>query len=334
MSSEMTTANPPDVTIIIPTKNGQAYLAEVLDGIYAQVTGYRFEVLVIDSGSTDATLAILGRYPVGLHAIPPEQFNHGATRDLGGELAHPASRFLVYLTQDATPLPGWLDHVLQPLEADPQVAGAFSRHVPRPDCNPILARSMTQDWEQCGTMARVVKRVTDVGDFSRRRMHYVYFANTSSCLRRSVWEQYHFLAAEFGEDAQWAERVLTAGYTLVYEPGSTVLHSHSYPLLQHCRQNFDHARGMHRFAAPAEAGQPARKAGLVLSSLGTVRRDWAYIWRSSHFSLRQKLYWSGYSPLWHGAAGLGTWLGAASPAISEAMQPWFSRQSRLRLRGQ
>lgn len=143
--------NMPDVSIIIPVKNGARYLEEVLQGIYAQQTRHVYEVIVIDSGSNDRSLEIAAGFPARVARIRPEEFNHGGTRNLGGKLAHPDSRYLVYLTQDATPLPGWLEYLIAPLEEEMQVAGAFSRHVPRPDCNPILARQMREDWQQCGT---------------------------------------------------------------------------------------------------------------------------------------------------------------------------------------
>lgn len=297
----------PAATIIILTKNGGRYLDEALAAIRAQATAHRFEILLIDSGSVDGTLQIATSHGIQAHQIAPASFNHGATRNLGGRLAHPASRFLVFLTQDATPLPGWLDNLIAPLEADPCIAGAFSRHVPRADCNPILARQMREDWEQCGTPERVVKRIEDTADYERRKIHYVYFANTSSCIRRSVWEQYPFPTTDFAEDAQWAEKVLSAGYTLLYEPASQVLHSHSFPLLEHSRRNRQHARAMRALQpggdVPPEAGSPA------IHLVSTMWRDWRSLWQDPEHDCWWKMRWSIYSPLWHGAAGVGSWLG-------------------------
>lgn len=59
------------ITIILLTKNGERYLEEVMEGIFAQRVALPFEVLAIDSGSRDRSKEILNRYPVRLVEIPP-----------------------------------------------------------------------------------------------------------------------------------------------------------------------------------------------------------------------------------------------------------------------
>ena len=76
-----------DVSIIILTKNGEEHLDALLQSVGEQETSCRTEIIVIDSGSRDNTLSIVDRYPVRLHCIPPEEFGHGKTRNLGAGLA-------------------------------------------------------------------------------------------------------------------------------------------------------------------------------------------------------------------------------------------------------
>jgi len=76
-------SHPPiDASVIIPVKNGAEFLDEVLTAISAQVSQFAFEVLVIDSGSSDDSLQIAARHNVTLVTIPPHEFNHGETRNL------------------------------------------------------------------------------------------------------------------------------------------------------------------------------------------------------------------------------------------------------------
>ena len=131
-------------TVAILTYNGEQYLREVLDAVTGQEADFEYEVLVIDSGSTDGTLDLVRSYrSVRLHEIPNGEFGHGRTRNLAVSLAK--GDFVAFLTQDAVPAdPGWLSEMLRPFEISPDVAGVFGRQVPRPDCCPTVKRDVTK----------------------------------------------------------------------------------------------------------------------------------------------------------------------------------------------
>jgi len=323
---------PPEVSIILLTKNSRRYLREILEAIYAQAARRLFEVIAVDSGSQDDTLAILAAFPVRVFHIPPQSFNHGETRNFGGQQADPASRYLVYLTHDATPTAGWLENLLVAVEQAPGVAGAFSRHLPRPTCLPPMARLLTQEWEQSGTPQRVVKKLTDAEDYARRRAYYAWFSNTSSCLRKEVWEAYPFARVDFAEDCEWADRVLRAGYTLIYEPASSVIHSHDYSLWDQFAQNMDHTRAMKRLFDPPAYQAPPTLFRMIREFLRLFRLDARYL-ASQPLPLWRKLYWFFYSPVWHLASHLGARLGREYDKLPAWLIRRISRQERLRAIG-
>ena len=60
----------------------------------------------------------------------------------------------------------------------------------------------------------------------------------SSCLRRSVWEEFLFGKVDFAEDLRWGKKVVEAGYTIVYEPRSVVVHSHERGALYDLRRHY------------------------------------------------------------------------------------------------
>lgn len=60
-----------------------------------------FEIVSVDSGSTDATIEIRRHHPVGIEQIPLEAFDHARTVDLAAALAQ--AQFLVYLAADGFP---------------------------------------------------------------------------------------------------------------------------------------------------------------------------------------------------------------------------------------
>jgi rhamnosyltransferase len=295
----------PEVAILLLTKNGAAFLKESLDAIFGQQSPYSFEVLALDSGSTDGTLALLSRYPVRIVAVEPAAFQHGRTRNLAATLASPGVEYLVYLTQDATPLPGWLDALVNTVATEDVVAGAFSRQVPRPGCNPLLARRIVEEWPQVGGGQRIVKQLNGPTVDSMDWHSLAHFADTSSCIRRAVWAQIPFPEVDFAEDLAWAGQVLKAGYSLVYEPGSAVLHSHSGSLARQFRENVDHRRGM----GIVLAGETRRLMPAHHSALDRIARDVRAIWQRDEPVLR-RLRWLAYAPLWYGASMGGQWVGA------------------------
>ena len=61
---------------------------------------------MIDSGSRDASLAIAAAAGAEVLEIPPADFGHGRTRNLGAERT--SGELVAFLTQDATPVEGWL----------------------------------------------------------------------------------------------------------------------------------------------------------------------------------------------------------------------------------
>jgi len=219
------------ISVVIPVKNGAATLNDCLDGIYSQEIGGSMEmdVLAVDSGSDDGSLRILNSYPLRLISIHPGDFDHGDTRNLGA--AETNGDLIVFTVQDAVPLDkSWLKRLASNLLSDEAAAGAFSRIVPRPDCGPLVEK---------GVMGDV--------NFSRERKETVYdgfnapegwdphthriranFNDVASCIRRSVWERIPYQRTSFGEDIIWADSVLRAGYKIIFDPESVVVHSHEY----------------------------------------------------------------------------------------------------------
>jgi rhamnosyltransferase len=239
--------------------------------------------------------------------ISPVAFQHGRTRNLAASLVSSSAEYLVYLSQDATPLPGWLDALVDAVATGNGVAGAFSRHVPRSDCNPLLARRILEEWEQVGGKRRIVKCLDNSADLSKHGHTLAHFSNTSSCLRRQVWQTVPFPEVDFAEDLAWAVRVLESGYCLVYEPASAVLHSHSGSLSRLFKENVDHSRGV-RLALKEWATDlmPPRHAARV-----RLYRDLNHIWHLQ-VPILGRIGWAFYAPLWYLAAAGGHWLGASA----------------------
>ena len=65
-----------NLSIVVRCYNEEKHIQRLLEGIYSQ-SRKDIEVIVVDSGSTDRTLAIVSQYPTSLIQILPENFSFG-----------------------------------------------------------------------------------------------------------------------------------------------------------------------------------------------------------------------------------------------------------------
>ena len=120
-------SKPPLISVVIPIKNEPSEVAACLEGIFRQTLRDQLEVIAIDSGSPQVTLDLLAGYPVRLHQIPPSEFNHGETRNLGVKLA--SGEFVVMTVADAVAgNERWLEQMLQHFD-DPRVMGVCGQQI-------------------------------------------------------------------------------------------------------------------------------------------------------------------------------------------------------------
>ena len=310
-----------DVTVVIPVFNGARYLAEVLDAVAAQQGVGNVETLVIDSGSTDASLDLIRARPrVRLHQIPNEEFGHGRTRNLGARLA--TGHTVAFLTQDATPAStGWLRELIAPLD-EPGVVGVFGRQLPRPHAFPLqrydIERSFATQGPSDRTSVRVLPEGAPAGDLDR----LAFYSDVNAASRRA------FLVGElpyrdlpYSEDLAFARDALTAGYSIAYAPAGAVLHSNDATIGEYRRRMFDETVGRRRSGAPV-----ARVSGLsaVAHAGAGALRDSVRIIRDRDYGPASTVRWLGVNPWYH----LARWRGiAAGSRIDLDDETTFARVS-------
>ena len=251
-----------EASIIIPTKNGAKDIGACLEAVYSQRNAGRFEVLVIDSGSTDGTLEIVRRYPVRLEQIPPEAFHHARTRNYAAGLAK--GEVLVFLSQDAIPASDmWLAAFLSNFN-EPAVGAVYGRQLPKAESG--LERRSAFAVMYGG--ARIVKMPMDGVELGHK---YYHFSNANSAIRRKVWEITRFPdSLKVFEDVGIAKRILDSGWSIVYEPEAAVYHSHDFPLDILFKRYFD--------------------IGVVYQRLGVWNdRSRASLWRDGWSAFKGKL---------------------------------------------
>lgn len=239
----------PEVSIVIPTFEPGEELEEVLERIESQEGAVSLETFVIDSSSRDGTAEVLKRRNVRHRIIAKESFNHGLTRNLGVQEAR--GEIVVFLSQDALPGPGWLRGLLEAFR-DRDVAGAYSRQIPRQGASPFV-RDQLARWPATSSKPRL-QEMSARGTFHtltlEDKLSTICFDNVSSAVRRSVALEIPFRRLSFGEDRDWAYRALAAGYSIHYCPTSTVIHSHERPLWYELRRTVADHRSIRELLLP------------------------------------------------------------------------------------
>ncbi len=217
----------PLVSIVIPSKNGGERLGEALAQIFRQEVPFSFEVIVIDSGSDEKTLNIIREFPVRLHCIPPFEFDHGLTRDLGASLAR--GEHLVFLNQDAVPCgTKWLVGLVEPLILSDEYAAVQGGNEERERVEKFF-------WDSCGRKfyftrpsERWIARYDGIG-----------FSTVNAAIRKRVWRELPFGEAPIMEDKKWQKAAVARDCKILYRSDAKVLHSHDYDLkglFQRCQR--------------------------------------------------------------------------------------------------
>jgi rhamnosyltransferase len=292
-----------EATVFIPTFNGAAYLDRLLTAVETQDFAEKFEILIIDSGSTDDTLGIVSRHPlVRLVEIPQKEFGHGRTRNHAAQLAR--GTYVAYLSHDAIPLDAhWLEHLLEPMRRTPGPGGpacvaVFGRQVARHNCFPSLAYEIDGVFAACGPPDRTTLVSCAPGTADTLSDHDLFYSDVNSATRRDVLlGAIPYRDLNYSEDLAFARDVLNAGLAKAYEPRAAVEHSNDVTFAEYGKRVFDETRG--RRAAASAAGAPHQDIswpGMLARIARDVARTLARIARDRRYSFAATLHWMAVNP--------------------------------------
>ena len=201
------------VSVIMRSKNSDWVIDRALAGLFSQ-TYVDFELIVVDSGSTDTTLDIVKSYPCRLIEIEPGSYYPGKV--LNDAVKQADTELIVFQNSDVLQLgPHCLERLVGAFDNE-EVQAAFARQVPRPEADPWVRRDYAASFPA-------------EGDAPEWLPYSLPFAG----LRKSLWEQRPFYTdAWASEDSEWGLWARSQGYKIQYVPDCTVMHSHNYTLSQ------------------------------------------------------------------------------------------------------
>jgi glycosyltransferase involved in cell wall biosynthesis len=195
--------------IVIRAYNESQHLPRLLEGI-AHQTIKDVEVILVDSGSTDATVQIAEQYGAKVIHIPSAEFTFGRSLNFG---VREATRELVVIASaHVYPVyPDWLESLLRPFE-DEQVALTYGKQR-----GPITAKySEQQIYHQWYPDTSNLKQAT------------AFCNNANAAIRKSLWEKNLYDETLTGlEDLAWAKWAKEQGHKIAYVAEAEIIHIHN-----------------------------------------------------------------------------------------------------------
>ena len=211
-----------ETSIIIRSYNEEQYIGRLLSGIFEQNFG-DVEVVLVDSGSTDATLSIASQFGVRIVSIAKKDFSFGRSLNLGCEAAE--GEFLVFASAHVYPLyRDWLERLLEPFENE-KVALVYGKQRGG-ETTKFSEHRIFRQW---------------FSDESNFNQPHPFCNNANAAVRRSCWQQLRYDETLTGlEDLDWAQRAVKNGWRIAYSADAVIAHVHneSWPGVfnRYCRE--------------------------------------------------------------------------------------------------
>ncbi|MFW5703422.1 MAG: glycosyltransferase family 2 protein [Patescibacteria group bacterium] len=315
-------------SVCILTFNGEKYLEEILTSVFQQQTSFEFEVIIIDSGSSDRTLEIAKRFPVRIKRIANHAFQHGRTRNLGIQLAK--GEYVVFLVQDATPATdSWLEEMIRPFEQDQNVVGVLGNQIPRPDAPPFIKRDIEGVFQSFTKGTDIVYQ--NVQNMERANTSWglmIFFSDVNAAVRKAYAIRNPYEEVPYAEDQIMGKTIIENGFTKAYNPNAAVLHSHTYPINQYFFRLFDESSGLKDVLKYTD---PISFFGIIPESIKGWRQDHSYIWQENR-GLLSKIKWSWYALIYNISRRLAAYLVKRSRFIPKPIRVRLSMEYYLKKR--
>jgi glycosyltransferase involved in cell wall biosynthesis len=222
--------NDPTVSIIIPTYNRGPFIEHAIRSIVAQAyPADKFELIVVDDGSTDSTGEILERSQKTNPCMRVlHQCNQGPATARNVGIQESRGEIIVFMDDDCVADKRWVSELTRPY-ISPCVGGVAGRirYVP-PNAN---------------VANRIAAHNVGVGQPVDDRGRIPFFVTANASFRRVALEQVGGFDTAFPhaaqEDIDLSYRVRDAGWELAYADSALVDHFHNHTMvgdMQRCYQ--------------------------------------------------------------------------------------------------
>lgn len=296
-------ANQIKATVFIPVYNGENdHLEETLTALYNQKTDFEWNVLIIDSGSSDNSVKIIRKFHdkynnLTLKEIDKSEYSHGGTRQLAAEISD--GEYMVYLSQDAVPYnQNWLTEMLKPFEISEKIVAVLARQKPRDYCFPAMKYDINAVFNEQGIEDAVTvwtRTISEqIGTYTKESF---YSDVCSAAPRLFLVNEIGYKPVKYSEDYEYGKDIIDAGYYKAYNGRAIVEHSNDVFLKDYKKRIFDET-----YNVRLNSGAPESRMSfwyVTRQSLKATLKDLPKILKDKDYSFKKKLYWSVVNSLFH-----------------------------------
>lgn len=196
-------------SIIIRAYNESQHIGRLLEGTKQQ-TIKDVEVILVDSGSTDSTVAVAESFGAKIVHIPPAEFTFGRSLNFGIKSA--SHELIVIASAHVYPVyPDWLEKLLEPFQ-DKQVALAYGKQRGYQGSKYSEHQIFHQWYPETGSHDQVT----------------AFCNNANAATRKSLWAEHPYDETLTGlEDLAWAKWAKGKGYKIAYIADAEIVHIHN-----------------------------------------------------------------------------------------------------------
>lgn len=244
----MTHRDQVEITLVIPTRNRPAELAQALRAV-SQTTFPlpSLEIIVVADGKGQGLGRVVAECEIAaqVRLVEQDQQGPGAARNTGAGSAR--GRYLVFTDDDCLPAPQWLDEMKRALDRSPHslVGG-------------LTTNSLTDNVfsETSQLIHQIVYR-----HYNRDAAHAKFLASNNLAARAEDFAAVGGFDPSFrtaSEDREFCDRWLWSGRSMLYQQSAVVYHAHQLTLRAFVTQHFRYGRGAakyHRTRAQRGSGK-------------------------------------------------------------------------------
>lgn len=197
------------VSIIIRCRDEEKNIGKTLHMLFNQSVEFPFEVIVVDSGSTDRTLDIATQYNVKILHIPPQKFSYGYSLNYG--IQNSSDDIICCLSAHCIPYDNnWLSELVKPI-IEGRAHATYGRQIPVKGVNPFEELFLSKHFPE-----------------NEKSGGRVSFSNANCAFIRKMWDEVKFdEQIPSWEDYLWY--LLTKErFIFQYMPNAHVIHSHPF----------------------------------------------------------------------------------------------------------